>query len=171
VRPLVVVEAGPAALSDARGELVALGWRTSTDPGAEVREVEVRDDSEAADAVLSAVSGSGLLVDARADREVVDRLCDDLRRLGPLDHRVERGPVLTEEQHALLVLLARGVSLGEAAERLHLSRRSADRRLAAAKTVLAAETSGAALATYRRRLDRLPRHPAGGQEHARRGTR
>lgn len=161
MKPLVVVEAGPVALADARGELTALGWDVSTDAAAQpprgVVELVVADEGQAAEAVLAALRGLGLLVDARAERSLVDRLCDDLRRLGPLDHRVEQGPVLTEEQHALLALLADGSTLGAAAQALHLSRRSADRRLAAAREVLAAETTSAAVAAYRRRLDPLPR--------------
>lgn len=151
-RPLVVVEAGPEALEDARGELASRGW-------ADVVGVVVEDDPSAARAVLAALEGRALLVDARADRDVLDRLCDDLRRLGHLDHRVAPTDLLTAEQHALLELLAAGATLGEAAERLHLSRRSADRRLAAAREVLAAPTTGAAVASYRRRLQRLPEPP------------
>lgn len=79
-RPLVVVESGKEAVADARGELVALGWSVSSEPlvGA-VRDVVVAAEATAANAVLAAVAGHGLLVDARAGREVVDRLCDDLR--------------------------------------------------------------------------------------------
>jgi len=158
VRPLVVVEAGPAAVEDARGELLALGWSVSAEPRAgTVHELAVADEATAVDAVLSAVAGRGLLVDATAERSVVDRLCDDLRRLGHLDHRVAAGAVLSQDQHALLALLAAGESLGTAAARLHLSRRSADRRLAGARTVLGAGSTPAAIAAWQRRLARLPR--------------
>jgi DNA-binding NarL/FixJ family response regulator len=161
VKPLVVVEAGPAAVADARGELHSLGWSVSAEPGAaEVRDTVVADSAAAAEAVLAAVSGYGLLVDARAERDVLDRLCDDLRRLGHLDHRVTVATVLTPEQHALLSLLATGATLGAAATRLHLSRRSADRRLAAAREAFGVESTSAAVAAYQRRLMRLPR-PAG----------
>ena len=158
MRPLVVVETGRAALDDARGELLAVGWSVSSAPRAgDVLEIVVADDASAADAVLSAVAGQGLLVEATAHRAVVDRLCDDLRRLGRLDHRVEAGPVLSQDQHALLGLLAAGTTLGAAAERLHLSRRSADRRLAGARDVLGADSTPAALAAWQRRLAQLPR--------------
>lgn len=155
--PLVVVESGPAALEDARGALLALGWSVSTEPGAAVREVVVGDERSAADAVLAAVAGQGLLVDARAGRDVIDRLCDDLRRLGPLDHRVHTEPGLTPDEHALLSLLAGGTPLGAAAARLHLSRRSADRRLAHARELLGAGTTSAAVAAWQRRLAGVPR--------------
>ncbi|MBC2931747.1 hypothetical protein [Nocardioides sp. zg-1228] len=158
MKPLVVVEAGPDAVEDARGELAALGWSVTTEPRAgDVLELTVDDEAAAVDAVLSAVAGQGLLVEATADRPVVDRLCDDLRRLGHLDHRVAPGAVLTQEQHALLALLAGGESLGAAAARLHLSRRSADRRLAGARAVLGAGSTPAAIAAWQRRLARLPR--------------
>ena len=77
MRPLVVVETGRAALDDARGELLAVGWSVSSAPRAgDVLEIVVADDASAADAVLSAVAGQGLLVEATAHRAVVDRLCD-----------------------------------------------------------------------------------------------
>lgn len=158
---LVVVEAATdaiadVALEDARGELTSLGWE-------DVLEVRVVDEATAATAALAALQGRAVLVDARAARSVVDQLCDDLRRLGRLDHRVwgdrvdgDR-PLLTEDEHALLRLLGEGVSLGGAAQALHVSRRSADRRLAAARQALEADSTGAAVAAYRRRLARLPR--------------
>lgn len=158
MRPLIVVEAGPATLEDARGELVALGWSVSAEARAgDVLELVVAEEASAVEAVLGAVAGQGLLVEATADRAIVDRLCDDLRRLGTLDHRVHAADVLTAEQHALLSLLATGASLGAAATQLHLSRRSADRKLAVARAVLGADSTSAAVAAYQRRLARLPR--------------
>ncbi|UMG94604.1 hypothetical protein [Nocardioides sp. TF02-7] len=165
--PYVVVEAGPDVLADARAELRSLGWEVvdrlaEERAGGLVLALAVRDADEAAVALFTAIEGVGLLVDARAERPVIDRLCDDLRRLGHLEHRVAApGPLLTDDERALLDLLASGSTLGAAATHLHLSRRSADRRLAAARTKLAADTTGQAIAAYRRRLDRLPRPGAG----------
>ncbi|TIC83562.1 hypothetical protein E8D34_15650 [Nocardioides sp. GY 10113] len=152
--PLLVVEGPAAAVEDARGELASLGW-SAVDGIAEVR---VRDAASAGAAVLAALEGRPVLAWATADRDVVDRLCDDLRRLGRLDHRVGADPAgwLTGEQHELLAHLGAGASLGAAATALHLSRRSADRRLAAARAALGAASTSAALAAYRRRLARLP---------------
>jgi len=163
--PFVVVEAGPDVLADARADLCAVGWqvvdRLEDGPrvGGLVLALPVADEDAAAVALFTAIEGVGLLVDAAgADRRVVDRLCDDLRRLGHLDHRVSaHGPLLTAEERAVMDLLADGSTLGAAAEALHLSRRSADRRLAAARTKLGASATGAAIAAYRRRLERLPR--------------
>lgn len=158
MKPLVVVEGGPPAVEDARGELLAVGWTVSATHGSgDVLDVVVTDETTAADAVLAAVSGQGVLVETRAARRVVDRLCDDLRRLGHLDHRVGSGPVLSQDQHALLTLLAGGASLGGAARELHLSRRTADRRLARARDVLGAGSTPEALAAWQRRLARVPR--------------
>ncbi|HWJ83006.1 MAG TPA: hypothetical protein VNS55_12280 [Nocardioides sp.] len=168
--PYVVVEAGPDALAEARGELGSLGWRVvdriaeGRREGGLVYALPVTNEDDAAVALFTAIEGVGLLVDAAdAPRPVVDRLCDDLRRLGHLDHRVSAaGPLLSDEERALMDLLAGGSSLGAAAAALHLSRRSADRRLAAARAKLGADASGQAatgqaIASYRRRLERLPR--------------
>ena len=160
--PFVVVEAGPLALADARGELASRGW-------AEVTEMTVEDEPGAEAAVLQAMADRALLIDARAPRPVLDRMCEDLRKLGWLDHRVHlRGDELSEDQHALLNLLRSGHDLGDTLDHLHLSRRSVDRRLAAARTTLKATTTLATVAAYQRRLDRLPRPPRPGQAPTRR---
>lgn len=79
---------------------------------------------------------------------MVDQLCDDLRRIGELDHRVgaaSSGPVLPPDERALLAALLSGATLGEAAQALHVSRRTADRRLASARAALGAQTTPEAL--------------------------
>jgi DNA-binding CsgD family transcriptional regulator len=102
---------------------------------------------DAGRAVLAAVRGARLVISADAPRDVIDQLCDDLRRLGDLDHRVGQSPapVLSVEQRALLAQLLAGATLGQAARTLHLSRRTADRRLAAARAALGARTTAEAL--------------------------
>ncbi|GAA1504886.1 hypothetical protein [Nocardioides humi] len=162
--PFVVVEGPAEVLADAHAELVSLGWEVTEDLTASARSgdrvwsLAVTDDATAALAVLAAVEGAGLLVDARAERATVDRLCDDLRRLGRLDHRIgDPGPLLSAVERRLLDLLSDGVGLGAAATRLHLARRTADRRLASARSTLGVETTTQAIAAHRRRLDRLPR--------------
>jgi DNA-binding NarL/FixJ family response regulator len=52
---------------------------------------------------------------------------------------------LDEEQRRLLALLAHGLSVPEAARRLHLSRRTAERRLAEARAALGATTNAEAV--------------------------
>lgn len=161
---MCVIE-GPADLAaEAAEDLAAVGWalaegweRTGTGPC--VLTGVVTDQDDARDVVLAAVDGAGVVVHARADRALVDSLCDDLRRLGRLDHRVHEptAPCLDAEQRELLALLANGASLGSAAARLHLSRRSADRRLAGIRTQLGVDSTGAAVAVRRARLAVLPR--------------
>ena len=80
------------------------------------------------------------------------------RRLGHVEHRFpDHGwVVLDPEERRLLDLLGEGVSLGEAAGRLHVARRTADRRLASARERLGAASNGAAIAERRRRLSVIP---------------
>jgi DNA-binding NarL/FixJ family response regulator len=107
----------------------------------------VGDGAEAARAVLAAVAGARLVLHATAPRDVIDQLCDDLRRLGQVDHRVGTSatPRVGADEQALLELLLTGATIGEAARRLHISRRTADRRLAAARRALDAGTTAEAL--------------------------
>jgi len=149
-RFVVLEDADPDDLRDAIAELsadgaaVVHGWRPDRQPAVCVG--PVADEGQAAQAVLAAVTGARLVVEARAPREVIDRLCDDLGRIGGLDHRVGGGrPALTAEERALLAELLAGAALGEAARALHLSRRTADRRLAAARAALGAATTAEAL--------------------------
>jgi DNA-binding NarL/FixJ family response regulator len=121
------------------------GWRSPRGgPAVCVDRVETVEDAGLA--VLAAVRGSRLVIDAVAPREVVDQLCDDLRRIGELDHRVApTRPLLSPEERALLSHLLGGATLGQAARTLHLSRRTADRRLATARAALGARTTAEAL--------------------------
>jgi DNA-binding NarL/FixJ family response regulator len=134
----VVLEA--AALPDAEAVAREAG---------DVVVLSVADREAAVAAVLAAVRGADLVVTATAKRDVIDQLCDDLRRLGTVEHRVEpaRRPALTlsADERALLAALLGGASLGEAAAALHLSRRTADRRLATARRALAASSTAEAL--------------------------
>jgi len=89
----------------------------------------------------------------REGSPTVDRLVDDLRRLGPVDHRVvvaTSGTSITPQARALLGLLAEGLTLGEAAASLGLSRRTADRRIADARRALGAERTTEAITLARR---------------------
>jgi DNA-binding NarL/FixJ family response regulator len=136
-----------------RGRRIVDGW-AAAGPGAACRGT-VTDESSARAALAAALSGADLLVEATATIEVVDRLCDDLRRLGTVDHRAgeptDSGPLddLADDEIALLGLLAGGLSLGAAATRLRVSRRTADRRLADAKQRLGARGTAEAVAILR----------------------
>lgn len=132
-----------------QGARVVDGWDVRVVPGEPppVCVGRVRGPEDAARAVLAAVAGARLVVTTGGGRDLVDQLVDDLRRLGDVDHRVGRspGPTLTEDQRALLARLLAGSTLGDAARHLHVSRRTADRRLAAARTALGARTTAEAL--------------------------
>ncbi|MCL2543426.1 MAG: helix-turn-helix domain-containing protein [Nocardioidaceae bacterium] len=110
---------------------------------------QVHDAADAARAVLAAMDGGPVVVAASAPREVIDMLCDDLHRLGEVEHLI--GPIeppgagLAVVERALLAALLAGCSLGEAARALHLSRRTADRRLAAARAALGVTSTAGAL--------------------------
>lgn len=145
-RPLVVIEGEAHAFAAALGEMRRAGW----EPHAQV--VATAEDAERA--VLAAVDGAAVVIHGTASRDVLDRLCDDLRRVGALEHRIVPSlPAvdLAEDERALLALLADGVPLGAASSQLHLSRRTADRRLSTARAKLGAPTTAAALAAARRR--------------------
>jgi DNA-binding CsgD family transcriptional regulator len=119
------------------------------------RPVAVRNEADAGAVVLAALQGAAVTVDSATDPALVERIQDDLRRLGRDDAlRLEPvGPAaeLTPEGLRLLGLLVEGMSLGEAAGSIHLSRRTADRRLAAARLALGAATTAEALITFQRR--------------------
>jgi hypothetical protein len=141
VTPLVVLRTD--GLDAVRALLLALGWPVTA--------VILQGADDVRDAVAGTVrlSGTALVADARslADADFV-ALCDDLRRLGRV-RLIDEGSVPTAEAQALLDLLALGRSLGDAATTLHLSRRSADRRLADARSALAATTTAQAVARSR----------------------
>lgn len=151
----VVLEPGPEDLDALAAECaedgvpVVHGFRAWVAPGKPppLCVGRVRSAQDATEAVLAAVTGARLLVAAAAERDVVDQLLDDLRRLGEVDHRVGHSlpPALTQDQRVLLAHLLSGRTLGEAGRRLHLSRRTADRRLADARLSLGVNTTAEAL--------------------------
>jgi DNA-binding NarL/FixJ family response regulator len=120
--------------------------------------VAVRTEADAGAVVLAALEGAAVTVDSATDPALVERIQDDLRRLGR-DDAVRLEPAaptapaaeIAPEGLRLLGLLVEGMSLGEAAGSLHLSRRTADRRLAAARLALGVVTTAEALVTFRRR--------------------
>lgn len=160
--PLVLV-GGADARAEAADDLTQRGWQLSdgwdVENGAHAVVCcgSVTDSQDVGRVVLAAISGAGVL--ARIDiRALAEQLGDDLRRLGHVEHRFpDHGwVVLDPEERRLLDLLGEGVSLGEAAGRLHVARRTADRRLASARERLGAASNGAAIAERRRRLSVIP---------------
>lgn len=159
-RPLVVVEGMGGSIDPEIARALAAGFdvvpgfgRPAPRRRPVVHAGTVSNDAEAADALLAAIDGAGLVVLATADRTTIDRFVDDLRRLGPVVHRTT-AEAATEappaEARAILALLAEGLSLGEAAESLGLARRTADRRLAEARRLLGVERTTEAIARARR---------------------
>lgn len=113
--------------------------------------IVVADAASAAEALRLALGGSDLVIHAVAARLVLDRLYEDLRRVGPVEVTSKPAPPmpgaeLDDDGRALLELLARGVTLNEAAATLHLSLRTANRRLAAARSTLGVATTIEAIA-------------------------
>jgi len=158
--PVVVVEGSDAAFERAIGELRIAGWHVGAGfdgrdgPGArEVRSGRVASSDDASRALLAVLGGAGVVVHGLAPREVLDRLIGDLRHVGPVVHRRGAEPptvVVHDDAKAILCRLADGQTLGEAADALALSRRTADRRLAEARHALGVERTVEAISMARR---------------------
>jgi DNA-binding NarL/FixJ family response regulator len=117
--------------------------------------VTVGNDESAAASLRIAMRGTAILVHAVATRTTLDRLYEDLRRLGPVVVRTGVSPpaaraLLDHDEASLLRLLASGMTLREAALELHISPRTADRRLAGARAKLNATTTIEAVAAFTR---------------------
>jgi DNA-binding NarL/FixJ family response regulator len=139
----------------AEGYTVLRGWQPSTSQwdlsGARVAcRGTISTEQEAAAATLAAARGAAIVVEGPVPSELLGPLVEDLRRLGAVELHATApaNPVarLDEEQRRLLHLLADGVSLGDAARALHISRRTADRRIAAARAVFGVATTVEAMA-------------------------
>ena len=100
------------------------------------------------EAVLAAARGSDLVV-AVEPGELRDAALDALGRVAVVetDGEMLLGPVaeLEPEGRRMLELLASGVTIADAAEALHISRRTADRVLARARQSLGARTTAQAV--------------------------
>jgi DNA-binding CsgD family transcriptional regulator len=161
-RPLVVVEGSPAAvrpqvqaslaIAEAAGWRVVHGWAAPLTGELVVCTGSVKTADDARRALLAAVSGAGLVVGAGVAGDVVARFVDDLRRLGPVDHRlIDTGAPrqLAATERALLGLIGEGLTINEAAAAIGVSRRTADRRLASARQALGVESTTAAICAAR----------------------
>ena len=157
VAPLIVLDvASDADLAATARTLARAGWRLHhgfgdlplSTVGLVCRGVVFSDD-EAVAAVLAATWGAGLLVAAgEAPDETRERLIDDLARIGGVTRDSPPMPALHPDAERLLELLAAGSSLAAAAKASHLSRRTADRRLAEARRALAAGSTSEAIARW-----------------------
>lgn len=126
-------------------EVVGAGWAvqpatSAADPASIVSAV-VADRSDARAAVLLAIRGRGLLIRARAERGVVDDLVEDLSRIAPVLFFDYASAIrLDPDTWRLLHALADGVTVSAAARTLHLSIRTANRRITEARDVMGART-------------------------------
>ncbi|GAB3658804.1 LuxR family transcriptional regulator [Glycomyces tarimensis] len=111
----------------------------------------VADDHTASQAVLAAARGAGVI--ATATGPIALALAADLRRVGPLGHtpgrpELDDGLDLDPEQRALLNRLAAGSTIAAAAEAEFVSLRTANRRIAAARSTLGVKTTREAVMIY-----------------------
>lgn len=149
-RPAVAYVERATAQAGEHGWTVVRGWAAPLGGDRVVCTGWIRTADDAGRALLAAVAGAGLVVSVTAGRDTTDRLLDDLRRLGLVDHVPAATPDRTSRigdrqpsrsQRALLGLLAEGMTLREAASELGVARRTADRRLAAARRLLGVEST------------------------------
>ncbi len=170
----LVVDAPAAVRLAAAAEVRRRGWDvremsawrdldgTLTPEPLAVHSGDLGGDDDVAVVVRAALGGTGLLLGAGGiGRGLLYRLCDDLRRMGACDLVTERDcvPLLTgpgPQERDLLSLLGGGVPLGGAARRLGISRRTADRRLAAARAAFGVRTTAEAVAAAAAALPGVP---------------
>jgi len=109
---------------------------------------------DAAAVLESVLAGEGGVVEFVSSAQVTADLIDDLRSIAVVDVIRDdgAGSRLDDTQRRLLVVLADGASMSDAADAVHLSVRSAWRRLAAARAILGVATNCEAIAV----VDQLP---------------
>jgi DNA-binding NarL/FixJ family response regulator len=103
----------------------------------------VTDDLSAAATLRAAQRGARLTVDVRLAEPHRSRFIEQLGRIATI--RLEMATQLSTEHIALLDLLRSGSTLAEAAGRLFISRRTADRRLLEIREILGVATTTEAL--------------------------
>jgi DNA-binding NarL/FixJ family response regulator len=108
------------------------------------------DATDAQAALLAAARGAGVVAVARCSGDELDAFVDDLARLGTVEELHAETTLAPSEEQRLLELLAEGLSLDDAAAALHISRRTAERRLACARRALGVRTTAAAVASVSR---------------------
>lgn len=107
------------------------------------------DNSQVARSVLQALlRGASAVLRLQLPAEERATFLDQLHRIADVSD--QHTPRIDALQKALLELLYSGLSLREAADRIGVSRRTADRQLAAARTALGAATTVEAVMMLRR---------------------
>jgi len=141
---------------DDAGQTLCAGWPSDDQVDSSEAETmwfgRIDDDDDQHAALLAAIRGVDLLVylpgvDGRAS------FLDDLGRVGVVEIRTTRlrDRLLDDDQRALLGLLVEGATMAEASRTLHLSLRTAQRRMARTRTVLGARSTGEAVQVARSR--------------------
>jgi len=158
--PRLIVALSGAALEACveRLERSGVAVRRTWEPGACVCAGHVACRAEAEAALLAALGGAGIVAVLPEDAELAAAFFDDLRRLGPVEvvDEPKESPLerLDEDQRRLLDLLAEGCSVADASRRVHVSRRTADRRLAAARAALGVRSNAEAVVLLRPAVER-----------------
>lgn len=162
--PLVVVDHDGCAAASAL--LTCAGWTVVDDVPSHPWDLAghglafvspVHDVGDAARVVEVAARGAAVVV-ACAVVPLSEVLVEDLARVGAVelwDGTESLACRLSLEQVQLLAVLGDGRPLGAAAARLHLSRRTADRRIAEARRVLGVRSTAEAMLIVGAELDRL----------------
>lgn len=162
--PLIVVEGARAEYERAVDELEQDGWTVhhgwdygQASWGLEASGVvcagTVRSREDAAEVLLAAARGAGVVAAVDANRDLLERVFADLSRLGEVEFRGARSDPLSgldDEQRELLARLADGDSIDEVAAKLGYSRRTISRRLAALRDALGVDSTAEALALAQR---------------------
>lgn len=156
--PIVVAE-DDRTYAAVTAEILGAGWRIGADVEDDpdlVVALTVQQQADAQRAVLTALDGTGVLVRVAAPALVVDDLVDDLRRIRPvLVASADTTVPLETETWRLLHSLVHGATLAVAARELHMSSRTANRRVTVAREVFGV-TSRAQLLGAVRGPSRVP---------------
>ena len=126
--------------------LPEVGWDLASERTVCAGEIRVEEDAEAA--VMAAARGAGVLAVLPPGDPIAAELYENLRRLGPVEHRsmnTQDQHSLSREDKRLLTLLGNGLSVTEAAAALHLSRRTVERKLAELRRRLGVRTTSEAV--------------------------
>jgi DNA-binding NarL/FixJ family response regulator len=105
----------------------------------------VSTDDELRLAVLAAARGAGVIAFDVAPVSLRARLADDLSRLGDVELLSSETPTLSVECRCLLEAIATGASVRDAAASIHLSTRTANRRLAEGRRALGVRSNAEAV--------------------------
>ena len=108
----------------------------------------IENEQDGAAALLALARGAVLLIHVNLNGHSGQRLIEDLCKVAKAHPLREEGSELKEVHVALLDALAKGVTVSAAAVQLHLSRRTANRRLAEIRELLDVGTNAEAVSLW-----------------------